>query len=80
MSTFARTYQRRLDLLDGRLTILFLNGLLPNAVPLLFGELFTAVLYDGLAVDPGAQDAEVARSAPSPSETEDHEDYRYPRS
>ena len=27
---------------------------LPNAVPLLFGELFTAVLYDGVAVDPGS--------------------------
>jgi glyoxylase-like metal-dependent hydrolase (beta-lactamase superfamily II) len=27
---------------------------LPNAVPLLFGELFTAVLYDGIAIDPGS--------------------------
>jgi hypothetical protein len=26
----------------------------PNAVPLLFGELFTAVLYDGVAIDPGS--------------------------
>src|SRR5262249_10233221 len=40
--------------LDGKLTILFLNGLLPNAVPLLFGELFTTVLYDGAAIDPGS--------------------------
>jgi glyoxylase-like metal-dependent hydrolase (beta-lactamase superfamily II) len=47
-------YHKRLDLLDGKLTILFLNGTLPNAVPLLFGELFTAVLYDGVAVDPGS--------------------------
>ena len=44
---FLRTYHKRLDLLSGKLTILFLNGVLPNAVPLLFGELFTAVLYDG---------------------------------
>lgn len=51
---FARTYHRRLDLLDGKLTILFLNGLLPNSVPLLFGELFTTVLYDGVAIDPGS--------------------------
>ena len=53
-SLFARTYHRRLDLLDGKLTILFLNGMLPNTVPLLFGELFTTVLYDGVAVDPGS--------------------------
>jgi len=54
VSIFARTYRQRLVLLDGKLTILFLNGPLPNAVPLLFGELFTAVLYDGVAVDPGS--------------------------
>jgi glyoxylase-like metal-dependent hydrolase (beta-lactamase superfamily II) len=41
-------------LLDGKLTILFLNGLLPNTVPLLFGELFTAIIYDGIAIDPGS--------------------------
>jgi glyoxylase-like metal-dependent hydrolase (beta-lactamase superfamily II)/predicted DCC family thiol-disulfide oxidoreductase YuxK len=53
-SVFVRTYHQRLDLLDGKLTILFLNGMLPNTVPLLFGELFTTVLYDGIAVDPGS--------------------------
>ena len=53
-SVFVRTYHRRLDLLDGKLTVLFLNGILPNTVPLLFGELFTTVLYDGVAVDPGS--------------------------
>ncbi|HXW92183.1 MAG TPA: MBL fold metallo-hydrolase [Terriglobales bacterium] len=51
---FARTYHKRLDLLNSKLTLLFLNGFLPNAVPLLFGEQFTAVLYDGVAVDPGS--------------------------
>lgn len=51
---FARTYDRRLELLGGKLTIFFLHGWLPNAVPLLFGELFTAVLYDGIAIDPGS--------------------------
>jgi len=54
ISIFARTYHQRLDLLDGKLTILFLNGFLPNMVPLLFGELFTTVLYNGVAVDPGS--------------------------
>jgi len=28
--------------------------MLPNTVPLLFGELFTTVLYDGAAIDPGS--------------------------
>ncbi len=54
LSLFARTSHQRLELLDGKLRILFLNGFLPNAVPLLFGELFTTVLYDGVAVDPGS--------------------------
>ena len=54
IGVFARTYHRRVDLLDGKLSILFLNGFLPNAVPLLFGELFTAILYDGVMVDPGS--------------------------
>jgi glyoxylase-like metal-dependent hydrolase (beta-lactamase superfamily II)/predicted DCC family thiol-disulfide oxidoreductase YuxK len=53
-SIFARTYHERFDLLNGKLTVLFLNGLLSNTVPLLFGELFTTVLYDGVAVDPGS--------------------------
>lgn len=53
-SIFARTYHERLDLLNGKLTILFLNGMIPNAVPLLFGELFTTVVYDGIAIDPGS--------------------------
>jgi glyoxylase-like metal-dependent hydrolase (beta-lactamase superfamily II)/predicted DCC family thiol-disulfide oxidoreductase YuxK len=51
---FAQTYRRRLDFVNGKLTVLFLNGLLPDTVPLLFGELFTTVLYDGVAVDPGS--------------------------
>jgi glyoxylase-like metal-dependent hydrolase (beta-lactamase superfamily II)/predicted DCC family thiol-disulfide oxidoreductase YuxK len=54
IGTFMRTRQKRLDLLDGRLKILFLGGALPNAVPLLFGEMFTTIIYDGIAVDPGS--------------------------
>jgi glyoxylase-like metal-dependent hydrolase (beta-lactamase superfamily II)/predicted DCC family thiol-disulfide oxidoreductase YuxK len=53
-SIFTRTYHQRFDLLDGKLAIFFLNGLLPNTVPLLFGELFTAIIYDGIAIDPGS--------------------------
>ena len=53
-SIFGRTYDRRVDLLDGKLSILFLNGMLPNSVPLLFGESFTTVLYDQIAIDPGS--------------------------
>ncbi len=53
-SIFIRTYHKRLDLLNGKLNILFLSGMLPNTVPLLFGELFTTVLYDGVAIDPGS--------------------------
>jgi hydroxyacylglutathione hydrolase len=54
LQIFARTYHHRLNLLDGKLTVLFLNGFLPNAVPVLFGEQFTTLLYDGVAVDPGS--------------------------
>jgi len=54
LGVFIRTHGERLELLNGKLTILFLNGALPNAVPLLFGELFTTVLYDGIAIDPGS--------------------------
>jgi glyoxylase-like metal-dependent hydrolase (beta-lactamase superfamily II) len=51
---FFSTWGRRLDLLHGKLTILFLSGPCPNLVPLIFGELFTALLYDGVAIDPGS--------------------------
>ncbi len=51
---FVKTYGKRVDLLDGKVSILFLNGPLPNAVPLLFGELLTMILYDGVAIDPGS--------------------------
>jgi glyoxylase-like metal-dependent hydrolase (beta-lactamase superfamily II)/predicted DCC family thiol-disulfide oxidoreductase YuxK len=49
-----RTYRRRLDLPERRLSIHFLNGFPSDVIPVLFGELFTMVLYDGVAVDPGA--------------------------
>jgi hypothetical protein len=43
---FRPNVSQSLDLLNGNLNTLFLNGLLPNRVPLLFGERFTTVLDD----------------------------------
>ena len=51
---FARTFRRRVDLLDGRLSLLFLGGVPCDIVPLLFGERFAAVVYDGVLIDPGS--------------------------
>jgi glyoxylase-like metal-dependent hydrolase (beta-lactamase superfamily II)/predicted DCC family thiol-disulfide oxidoreductase YuxK len=51
---FFATYHQRVELLGGRLSIFYLNGFFPNVVPLLFGELFTAILYDGVMIDPGS--------------------------
>lgn len=80
-SIFARTYHKRLDLLNGKLTILFLNGLLPNTVPLLFGELFTTVVYDGIAIRSRLpQDATVIVPSPPQDETGNHEGHSHPRS
>jgi glyoxylase-like metal-dependent hydrolase (beta-lactamase superfamily II)/predicted DCC family thiol-disulfide oxidoreductase YuxK len=51
---FARTRGRRILLLGGKLQLLFLGGIPTAVVPLLFGEGFWSVLYDGVAVDPGS--------------------------
>ncbi len=51
---YLRTFRRRLDLLDGRLSICFLGGVRPDLVPLVFGELFTMIVYDDVAIDPGS--------------------------
>jgi glyoxylase-like metal-dependent hydrolase (beta-lactamase superfamily II)/predicted DCC family thiol-disulfide oxidoreductase YuxK len=51
---FFRTFRRRFDFPGGKLSILFLGGIPCDVVPLLFGELFTAVIYDGLLIDPGS--------------------------
>ena len=53
-SVYARTCRRRIEFPGGKLSLLFLGGIPCDVVPLLFGELFTAVLYDGLLVDPGS--------------------------
>jgi len=51
---FVRTYRRRLDFPGTKLSILFLGGVPCDVVPILFGELFTAVIYDGVLIDPGS--------------------------
>jgi glyoxylase-like metal-dependent hydrolase (beta-lactamase superfamily II)/predicted DCC family thiol-disulfide oxidoreductase YuxK len=53
-AAYGRTLRRRLDFPGGKLSILFLGGVPCDVVPLLFGELFTAVIYDGLLIDPGS--------------------------
>ncbi len=51
---FVRTFWRRLDFPGGKLSVLLLGGVPCDVVPIIFGELFTAVLYDGLLIDPGS--------------------------
>ena len=51
---FLSTFRRRVDFPGGKLSILFLGGIPCDVVPLLFGELFTAVLCDGVLIDPGS--------------------------
>src|SRR2546426_10855623 len=53
-TTLFRSYRRRVELLGGRLALLFLGGWPADLVPLTFGERFAAVLYDGLLIDPGS--------------------------
>jgi glyoxylase-like metal-dependent hydrolase (beta-lactamase superfamily II)/predicted DCC family thiol-disulfide oxidoreductase YuxK len=49
-----RTFRRRFDFLGGKLSVAFLGGIPSDVVPILFGELFTAIVYDGVLVDPGS--------------------------
>ena len=53
-SVYIRTFRRRFDFPGGKLSVLFLGGIPCDLVPLLFGELFTAILYDGVLIDPGS--------------------------
>ena len=49
-----RMHGRRVDLLGGKLSLVFLNSLTCDIVSFLFGEQFLMVLYDGVAIDPGS--------------------------
>jgi glyoxylase-like metal-dependent hydrolase (beta-lactamase superfamily II) len=51
---YCSTFRRRVTLLDGRLTLLFLGSVTADLVPLVFGERFVAIIYDGIAIDPGS--------------------------
>jgi glyoxylase-like metal-dependent hydrolase (beta-lactamase superfamily II)/predicted DCC family thiol-disulfide oxidoreductase YuxK len=48
-----RTHGHRIVLLDGKLSLVFLNSFTCDLVSLMFGEQFLMVLYDGVAIDPG---------------------------
>ena len=54
LRAYVRTFRRRLTLLDGRLTLLFIGSPMADLVPLIFGERFWAVFYDGVAIDAGS--------------------------
>lgn len=54
ISVHVRTFRRRIDFPGGKLSLFFLGGVPCDVVPVLFGELFTAVLYDGILIDPGS--------------------------
>ncbi|MBZ5596213.1 MAG: DCC1-like thiol-disulfide oxidoreductase family protein [Acidobacteriia bacterium] len=49
-----RTHGRRVELLDGKLSLVFLNSFTCDLVSLMFGEQFLMILYDGIAIDPGS--------------------------
>jgi glyoxylase-like metal-dependent hydrolase (beta-lactamase superfamily II)/predicted DCC family thiol-disulfide oxidoreductase YuxK len=54
VAAHARTFRRRFDFLGGKLSIAFLGGIPCDVVHILFGELFTAILYDGVLIYPGS--------------------------
>jgi len=49
-----RTHGRSIRLLDGKLSLVFLNSWTCDLVSLIFGEQFLMILYDGVAIDPGS--------------------------
>ena len=51
---YARTYRRRVTVLDRQLELWFLGATRADLVPLLFGERYCAILYRGVLVDPGS--------------------------
>jgi glyoxylase-like metal-dependent hydrolase (beta-lactamase superfamily II)/predicted DCC family thiol-disulfide oxidoreductase YuxK len=51
---YARTFRRRVVLLDDVLELWFLGGFPADIVPLAFGERFTAIWYGGVLIDPGS--------------------------
>ena len=60
-SAYMRTRRQSYAMLDGKLKVFFLNGFPAACVPLIFGEHFWMILYDGLLIDPGG--TRLARAA-----------------
>ncbi len=54
LSTHVQYRRRKVVLLDGRLSLCFLGGGPSDLIPILFGEQFLMIVYDGVAVDPGS--------------------------
>jgi glyoxylase-like metal-dependent hydrolase (beta-lactamase superfamily II) len=51
---YARTYRRKVVVLDHQLELWFLGAPRADLVPLIFGERYCAILYRGALVDPGS--------------------------
>jgi len=51
---YARTYRRRVIVVDHQLELWFLGAPRADLVPLVFGERYCAILYRGVLVDPGS--------------------------
>ena len=51
---YMRYRRRRIDLLDGQLSLCFLGGPTCDFVPVIFGEQFLMIVYRGIAIDPGS--------------------------
>ncbi|MCI0354468.1 MAG: MBL fold metallo-hydrolase [Acidobacteria bacterium] len=54
LATYVRVWRRRFAFLDGRLHVFFLGGFPSDLGPIIFGEQFWMILYDGLLIDPGS--------------------------
>ncbi len=50
---FVVTRRRSFTFLDGKMEVYFLGGALADFVPLVFGEAFWTIRYDGYLIDPG---------------------------
>ena len=51
--TYFGTWRKKYGFLDGKLKVFYLGGFPSDTVPLLFGEHFWMILYDGILIDPG---------------------------
>lgn len=51
---FLSVRRKQIELFDGKLSIFFLGGFFPDLASLMFGEQFTMIVYDGIAIDPGS--------------------------